>query len=133
MSLREDLIRDEGRRKFLYRCTAGKLSGGVGHNFDDNGIPDVIIDALLDYDIAVVKADLAKNFPWLQHRPDSIRRALGNMCFQLGINGLLKFKKMLHALEIGDYAGAKREALDSQWAQQTPERAKRVTDLFTDE
>lgn len=133
MSLRDDLIRDEGRRRMLYRCPAGKLTGGVGHNFDDNGIPEPIIDALLDYDIGVVNTELAKHLPWLASRPESIRRALGNMAFQLGMPKLLQFTKMLRALEIGDYAGAKKEALDSNWAKQTPERAQRVTELFTDE
>lgn len=131
MSLRDDLIRDEGVRLKPYRCPAGKLSLGVGRNLDDVGISQVEAEYLLDNDIARVQRQLADALPWLKNRNLNIERALGNMCFQLGIGGLLKFKKMLAYLEEGDYASARKEALDSAWAKQTPERAKRVVELFS--
>ncbi len=36
MSERDQLIKDEGLKLFPYRCTAGKLTIGVGRNLDDN-------------------------------------------------------------------------------------------------
>lgn len=33
---RDQLIRDEGLRLFPYRCTAGKLTVGIGRNLDNN-------------------------------------------------------------------------------------------------
>lgn len=38
MSLESDLIRDEGLVLKPYRCTANKLTIGVGRNLDDNGL-----------------------------------------------------------------------------------------------
>ena len=129
--LKEDLIADEGLRLTPYQCPAGKTTIGVGRNLDDVGITEAEAMTLLDSDIARVTAQLAKALPWLQG--DNVQRALGNMTFQMGLGGVLKFKKMLAALQVKDYTAARREALDSAWARQTPQRAKRVTDLIKDD
>lgn len=129
--LKEDLIADEGLRLTPYQCPAGKTTIGVGRNLDDVGITEAEAMALLDNDIVRVKAQLTKALPWLQG--DNVQRALGNMTFQMGLGGVLKFKKMLAALQVKDYTAARREALDSAWARQTPQRAKRVTDLIKDD
>lgn len=152
--LREDLIRDEGVKEGCYLCTAGKHTVGVGRNLDDVGLrpdeqkalgctaQDIIsgkvkltgaqIDLLLDNDITRVFNDLDRELPWWRGRPDDVQRGLANMCFQLGIGGLLKFKNMLSCLHAGDYEGARKNALDSKWAKSdSPKRAERVTALFT--
>ena len=126
--LKNDLIADEGIRLKPYLCPAGKTTIGVGRNLDDVGITEAEAMTLLDDDVARVTAQLAKALPWLQG--NNVQRAVGNMTFQMGLGALLKFKKMLAALQARDYNAARREALDSAWAKQTPQRAKRVTDLF---
>lgn len=129
--LREDLIADEGIRLKPYLCPAGKTTIGVGRNLDDVGITEAEAMTLLDDDISRVKAQIAQALPELQG--NNVQRAVGNMIFQMGLNGVLKFKKMLAALQVKDYATARREALDSAWAKQTPQRAKRVTDLMKED
>ncbi len=52
------------------------------------------------------------------------------MAYQLGISGLKGFKKMLSAFRAGDYALASREMLNSRWAKQTPNRAKRASEVI---
>ena len=47
------------------------------------------------------------------------------MVYNLGITRLLKFKKMLAALDSGDYELAATEMLDSRYARQVKGRAKR--------
>jgi lysozyme len=128
--LREDLIAEEGIRLKPYLCPAGKTTIGVGRNLDDVGITQDEAMEMLDNDIDRVKAQLAKAIPWLETKSPDVQRAIANMTFQMGIGALLKFKKMLAALQARDYNAARREALDSAWAKQTPQRAKRVTDLF---
>lgn len=128
--LREDLIAEEGIRLNPYLCPAGKLTLGVGRNLDDVGITEDEAMMMLDNDIERVKAQLAKALPWLETKPPGVQRAIANMAFQMGLGGVLKFKNMLAAIQARDYATARREALDSAWAKQTPQRAKRVTDLF---
>ena len=46
------------------------------------------------------------------------------MVFQLGKNGVSKFRNMWKALAEKNYIGASYEMLDSRWAKQTPNRAK---------
>ena len=48
------------------------------------------------------------------------------MAYQLGVNGVLKFKKMIEALRSKDYKEASKQGLDSLWAKQTPQRANRL-------
>lgn len=52
------------------------------------------------------------------------------MAYQLGTGGLLKFKKMISALEKQNYVEASRQMLDSRWAKQTPNRATRMAQLM---
>ena len=46
------------------------------------------------------------------------------MVFQLGKNGVSKFRNMWKALAEKNYIGASYEMLDSRWAKQTPNRAE---------
>jgi lysozyme len=128
--LRQDLIRHEGYKTRPYRCTEGKLTIGIGFNLEDNDLPREVIDLLAEIKMAEVEKGLAKELPWIVTRPEPVQRALANMAYQMGLSGLLEFKKMLAALQAGDYRGAKIHGLDSKWARQTPDRAKEVTDLF---
>ena len=48
------------------------------------------------------------------------------MAFQMGLAGLLSFKRTLASIAAGDYEQASREMLDSKWASQTPKRAQRT-------
>jgi lysozyme len=52
------------------------------------------------------------------------------MAFNLGINRLVKFRKMLEALGKQDYQAAADQMLDSLWVEQVGDRAKRLADLM---
>lgn len=57
--------------------------------------------------------------------------AIESMAYQLGIEGLYKFKKMWGALFLKCYEVAYNEALDSLWAmKQTPARALRQAEIL---
>ena len=128
--LRAELIRDEGKRLKPYRCTEGFLTIGVGRNLEANGISEATARQMLEEDIADREAGLDRNAPWWRSLSDARQRALVNMAFQLGVTGLMEFKNTLAALQIGSYERAYREALDSEWAKQTPERAERVARML---
>jgi len=138
MNLKQQLEFEEGRRLKAYTCSMGHKTIGIGHNLDVkpafNGqrIPDIISDQVCDliFDRDLNDTITQLNFVWLANtKLDPARRdAVINMCFQLGINGVMKFKLMLNALERSDWVAAKAHALDSSWAKQTPERAERVAE-----
>ena len=123
------LISDEGLRLKPYRCTAGKLTIGIGRNLDHVGISEAEAKLMLMNDIIKVNAALRANQTF--NNLDANRQAaLTNMAFQLGVNGLMRFRKMWAALARNDCQAAHDEAIDSNWHKQTPERAKRVAAIL---
>ena len=128
--LREDLTRDEARRAKPYTDTVGKISIGVGRNLTDVGLRPDEIDLLLSNDISAVCHDLDARLPWWRKMTDARQNALANMCFNLGITRLLTFKTTLGHLERGEYDQAADAALQSKWATQVGDRAKRIAALI---
>ncbi len=124
----DQIKRDEGLRLKPYHCTEGKLTIGYGRNLEDVGISESEAEAMLAADIKNVEDALHQRLPIYTKLSEARVRALTNMGFQLGVGGLLKFKNMIAALERGDWEEAARQALDSRWARQTPERAARVAE-----
>jgi lysozyme len=130
MGLREDLIRDEGRRLTVYQDTNGLFTIGVGHLLGTKrmeSITDRECDALLDADIEDATR-LAQSLVGMGH--DEVRmRALVNMAFNLG-GGLHGFQKFLAAFRANDWQTAGDEMLKSVWATQVGDRALRLHDMI---
>lgn len=126
----EELERDEGKKNFPYRDTEGLLTIGVGRNIQQCGISDDEIAYLLKNNIAEVAADLDRSLPWWRNISEERQRVLANMCFNMGIDRLLGFKNMLAATQSGDYKTAASEMMDSQWAKQVGDRAKRLEQMM---
>jgi len=132
-SIVDDLKRDEGWNQHVYLDHLGFQTIGIGFLVDarrGGGLPWPVAEHWLAYLLDKIEADLDSRLPWWKAQPEDVKRALLNMAYQLGVNGLLKFKRTLAMLQVGDRAGAAREALDSTWAKQTPARAARVAGLI---
>ena len=127
--LMNELKRDEGFRDCVYQCSAGKLTVGYGHNLEDSPIPEPVADSLLGYDIGAAMRD-CERFDLYYTLDDVRKRVIINMVFNLGANGVSKFKKMIAAIEAKDYVTAASEMLDSKWASQVGERANRLSHLM---
>jgi lysozyme len=119
------LIKNEGMELKPYQCTSDKTTIGVGRNLTDNGITVQEAEMLLANDMDGVFADLDRNIPFWESMPYNVRLVLADMCFCLGINRLLKFTKMLEAMEERDFELAGEELLDSTYAVQVKKRADR--------
>jgi len=113
--------RHEGYRETLYRDSLGFLSGGYGHCFHyGSALPQDIWEQIFEHDYGQAVAD----YKVLNLDLDPVRRAvIIDMLFNLGLNGVRQFKRMLKALRIGNYGGAANEMLDSQWMVQVGKRA----------
>lgn len=130
--LKDELTRDEGLRKNVYKCTAGKLTIGVGRNLEDNGLSEDEIALMLENDIRNCEKQLFAYIPVFKFLNEVRQRVLLNMCFNMGIGTLRRFKRMVAALEKRDYAAAKREMLDSRWARQVGSRSARLARQMED-
>jgi len=129
VDLKEQLKRDEGVVRHAYTDSLGFTTIGVGRLIDmrrGGGLSDSEVDYLLNNDITDKTAQVLAALPWASKLNEPRRAVLINMAFQLGIDGLLRFHRMLGSVEDGQYSEAVMEMLDSTWAQQTPKRAARL-------
>jgi lysozyme len=129
MNLKEQLKRDEGVVRHAYEDNLGFTTIGVGRLIDvrrGGGLSDSEVDFLLTNDIAEKTAQVLEALPWASRLNEPRLAVLINMAFQMGVSGLLQFKRTLGSIEDGQYGEAAMEMVDSLWAQQTPERAKRL-------
>lgn len=100
----------------------------------DRGMPQEVRDLWLETIVARLDTDLLSQAPMYfsaftgDGGDDDL--VIFDMAYQMGVNGLLKFEKMLAAIDEEDYETAADELLDSNYARQTPERANRNADLL---
>lgn len=136
------LVFHEGVKLKPYYCTRGYLTIGVGRNLETNplsaeekrvcgdymhGITKNAAFYLLRNDIAKVKEECKRGIPFWDNLDDERKYALIDMCFQMGLDGLKGFKKMLAAMGVGNWSKAYEECLDSDYARKdSPTRAKRI-------
>jgi lysozyme len=125
-SLEDQLIDHEGLELKPYRCTAEKLTIGVGRNIEDRGITEDEARYLLKNDIKIVEDELLEKKPVVAGLDSVRQRVLVDMGFNLGIPTLLKFQNMWAAIEEEDFQTAADEAMDSRWAKQVGRRAERL-------
>ena len=129
--IKEQLVRHEGLRLKPYRCTAGKLTIGIGRNLDDCGISQSEAYVMLINDIMNCEKQLQAKIPDIYNGLDEVRKSvLLNMCFNLGINGLLGFKNTLEFTKAGDWERAANNMLVSRWAKQVGRRAIELSELM---
>jgi lysozyme len=128
--LARQLILHEGMSLRPYKDTVGKLTIGVGRNLEDVGITEEEALFLLRTDITRVITVLDATFPWFRFLDDVRQRVLADMCFNLGVSGLLKFRKTLELVEARRYKEAAEEMLNSLWAKQVGGRAVRLAKMM---
>ena len=129
MDLKTQLIREEGAESCAYQDSLGFWTIGVGRLIDPKkggGLSQDEIEYLLDNDIKAKTREVLTALPWASRLSEPRQAVLIGMAFQMGLRGLLQFKRMLSAVEDGQFAEAAAEMLDSAWAKQTFGRAARM-------
>lgn len=126
--------RHEGRRNKPYRCPAGRLSIGVGHNMEARPLPrdlhafltkhgyltDGMVDQLLITDLGDATRDARGVVGVETWEGLSMARqyAIIDMVFNLGVGGLREFKRFLIAVRTGDWKAAADEIRASKYYRQ---------------
>lgn len=72
----------------------------------------------------ISKLSVNKKIAWCKCN-EQRQAILISLAYQVGVDGILKFKKMWAALESSNFEEASRQMLDSLWAKQTKNRALR--------
>ena len=120
----------EGFRDRVYKCTEGHDTIGYGFAIKDLVMDEDIAEMVLRRKLDALIDRVNKRFKWVSELPVEAQDVIYEMCFQLGITGVSKFKKTLAYLENFEYKMASKEMLDSKWARQTPNRANRLSDII---
>ena len=141
--LKKEITADEGCVLEIYEDHLGYKTVGVGHLVlakdpehalgVGTPITQTRSDELLfqDLNICLTECENAFHNNW-RDWPEEVKLIIANMAFNLGITRLQKFKKMFAALNAGDYKTASEEGLDSKWAKQVYNRAKRLMNRLRD-
>lgn len=126
--LEQLLAADEGLRLIPYRCCAGVLSIGYGTALP---ITEEEAHLLLRHRLERVLDQCERRFPWWPRLSPARKQVIASMGYQMGMDGLMGFRKMLAALERGDYDTAGKEMMDSKWARSdSPARAQRFRKMM---
>jgi len=130
--LKEMLIENEGLKVHPYKCTAGKLTIGIGRNIESNGITVEEALFLLDNDINRVMDELYSIFGIsdFKQMPGNVQIVLCDMCFNLGVNRFLDFKKMIEAVKKHDWKEMVIQMQDSNWYHQVGDRSKKLVKII---
>ena len=128
VKLAEQLKKHEGLKLKPYTDTVGKLTLGIGRNLEDKGITEQEALFMLNNDIDYFYSKLCQSIGWMKKLDDARQNVLVNMSFNLGIAGLMTFKKMLLACEHGNFKIAATEMLNSKWAEQVGYRANELAE-----
>ena len=129
----------EGLRLMPYEDSLGKLTIGYGHRMTkvdeityEHGITQGMAEEIFERDFAKAAAQalsISGGKTWAD-MGNPRRGVIIEMCFQLGMGGVLKFRRMWDALDKGDYEAAAAEMLDSRWHTQTPKRCKLLANIM---
>lgn len=117
----EQLKRHEGFRSKPYKCTEGFTTIGYGFNVDA-GISELLAELILKNQVYTIEYELG-SFGWFDSINEARQDVVINMVFNIGKSGFMQFKKMIAAIEHGDFEEAATQMLDSKWAKQVGNRA----------
>jgi lysozyme len=133
--VRKMFVLDEGMRTKPYRCTAGKLSLGLGRNLDDVGISEDEAYYLLNNDVERATRACASIFGKGLWDRWSENRRLGwvNLAFNLGQVRLLNFRNTLRSALREDWPKVEEGLRKSLWFTQVGQRAERVIAMIVRE
>ena len=152
----KEVIKSEEGEKFrAYKDKLGNLTIGIGFNMDQNGAEKLWKQAgvsipfkLAREGVPITPEDSEKLFNIVHQRvkekapmiiknygtlSDIRKAAIDSLIYQLGDSGLKKFKKFISAVENNNWELASKELLNSRFAKQTPERAKRTAAMLLDD
>lgn len=139
------LVFHEGCVLKPYRDKKGKLTIGIGRCIDTNpftaeelravgdwqhGITKNAAYYLLRNDITAIIKRLKDRIPFWRNLSDERQYALLDMAFQMGVDGVCNFKKMIAAMGVGNWNEAKTQCLDSKYAREFKTRSGRIANCI---
>lgn len=133
---------EEGFREKPYIDTEGYPTVGTGFLIGPKGaslsnytftlpkeVSDTWLQSLVESRLKAMQANSVIR-PALSATEGARRDILISMGYQLGVTGLAGFKNTLAMVAAGNFSGAASGMLNSLWAKQTPNRARRHAEVM---
>jgi len=151
------LIKHEGLRLHVYPDSKGLATIGIGRCLETKGLTiaecsylnlgvsdkQSVIEKLtergitkdeafylLNNDIDDVTNELIRKTGYFTELPEIVQMCLIDMAVNLGVAGLLDFKKTLNYISEGDYVSASVEMLNSKWKNDVGDRAMELSRMI---
>jgi lysozyme len=142
--LKEILEKHEGKKRRKYKCTAGRWTIGIGHNMEDEPLPeemqrfldsngyitDEMIYELLEKDIEDAINDAWDLYPNLESYSEARQAALIDFLFNVGKRVALQFKRLNRAVNEEKWDNAAKYLLESKYARQVGQRAQTIARML---
>ncbi len=126
----QQIVKHEGEEQYAYNDSRGYVTIGIGRNIDrrcENGLSKDEIYYLLNNDL---RACIAKidSYIWYINSDEIRQGVLIELCFNMGLDNLLKFHDFLNFMQQKNYVGASQSLLDSAWSKEV--QKTRVDDII---
>jgi len=122
---------NEGYRSMVYKDSLGIDTIGYGFAIKDLELDEDICEEILKRKLDKLINRVNEKWGWIVNLPQEAQEVIYEMCYQMGVSGVSKFKKTLACFENHEYKMAAIEMLDSKWAKSdSPQRAKRMSDII---
>jgi lysozyme len=109
-------------RLLPYLDSEGNSTIGWGRCLSTKGVSQAEADLLFSHDLDDALAGVASHVPGYAALNDARKIILADMCFNLGLAGIMGFHNMIKYLARNDFASAGKEMLNSLAAHKEPNR-----------
>ena len=127
MSLIESIKQHEGYVGVVYKDSLGIDTIGYGFAIKDLELDVDVCDIILERKVKALNDMVKIKFSWYKYMPPTIQDIVVELCYQLGVYGFSCFRKTIAYLQDKKFKEASVEMLDSRWAEQTPNRARELS------
>jgi len=143
-TLKEMITRHEGKRAIPYKCTAGKLTIGIGHNIDANGLPNDIqrflaihgriteemIDRLYEIDVSTAIENCLELYSDFNNFSEVRKMALIDFMFNVGEDTADDFIGTNVHINNGEWEEAANHLKKTLWYKQVGKRGKEIVEMI---
>ena len=128
LELLSSIRKHEGFRSKVYKDTLDFDTIGYGFAVKDLVLDEDIANIILQRKLEALIRSIEFKFSWYADLPNAVKDVVIEMCYQLGVTGFSKFRKTIKHLENEEWELGASEMLISRWNEQTPLRAKALSD-----
>ena len=128
LELLNSIRKHEGFRSKCYSDTLGFDTIGYGFAIKDLVLDEDIANIILQRKLEALIRSIEFKFSCYADLPNAVKDVVIEMCYQMGLKGFSKFKRTIEHLKCEEWESAASEMLISRWNEQTPLRAKALSD-----